>query len=374
VFLAVAIAFVPPLFFGGNFADWINRGLVFLVISCPCALVISVPLSFFGGIANASRKGILIKGGNYLERLNSADTFIFDKTGTLTKGEFQVSQILPANITKEKLLEIAAFAEIHSSHPIAVSIQKSFGKDIDKNKIKNYTEIAGLGISAIIDEKTVLCGNKKLLEKFNISFKEIDAIGSIVYIAINNVYAGAIIVSDEIKPDSKKTISELKKLNANIIMLTGDKESAAKETASQLGINNFFASLLPDEKLLIVDQMEKDKKPSSTIVFVGDGVNDAPVLSRVDIAIAMGGLGSDAAREAADIVLMTDEPLKIIEGLKIAKSTHAIVWQNIIFALGIKGLVLIAGAFGFASIWAAVFADVGVTFIAVLNSIRALGK
>ncbi|MDR1952706.1 MAG: cadmium-translocating P-type ATPase [Elusimicrobiota bacterium] len=371
---AFLVAVIPPLIISGAvFSDWIYRALVFLVISCPCALVISIPLSFFGGIGGASRRGILMKGGAHIEALSAAKFFIFDKTGTLTKGVFKVSEILTENnFDKESLFELAAYAEHFSNHPIAQSIQNSFGKSIDESKIKSYEEMAGLGISAVINGKHIIAGNLNLLKKYGIEIKPYDLTGAVVYILVDGIFAGAVILSDEIKSDSKETIEALNKIGRTV-MLTGDRKSVGENTARILGIDEVYTELLPDMKVKKVKEI-KDKLKNGTTVFIGDGINDAPVLASADLGIAMGGAGSDAAIEAADIILMTDEPSKIITAYKIAKRTKSIVWQNIILSLGVKGIILIFGVIGYASIWAAVFADVGVTFIAVLNSIRTVIK
>lgn len=379
VILATLLSIIPPLFWGGVWSEWVNRGLIFLVISCPCALVVSIPLSFFGGIGKASKNGVLIKGSNYLEALNNVDIVVFDKTGTLTKGEFNVTKILPFNgFSEDALLEIAAQAEKFSNHPIALSIQKEYGKEINKKSITNYTEIAGCGISATINGKRVLAGNQKLMETENISLNNMtnfSVIGTTVNIAVENILAGCIVISDEIKEDSHKAIKSLKNKGIKkTVMLTGDHSQIANAIASELGIDEVYSGLLPNEKVEKVEILSDQKNKNGKLAFVGDGINDAPVLARADIGIAMGGLGSDAAIEAADVVLMTDEPSKLAEAIDIAKATKRIVWQNIIFALGIKGVFLILGAFGVANMWEAVFADVGVSVLAILNSMRLLRK
>ncbi|NLZ46873.1 MAG: cadmium-translocating P-type ATPase, partial [Clostridiales bacterium] len=364
----------PPIILSQNFLIWIERALTFLVISCPCALVISVPLSFFGGIGGASKVGVLVKGSNFLESLSKANTVVFDKTGTLTKGNFAVNKIVPQNISKNELLEFAAYAENYSSHPIALSIKNKYSKEIDDTKISDLKEIAGHGISALIKGKQVLVGNERLMRKFSISFNTPNQeVGTIIYVAIDNRFSGYILISDEIKSDSKQAISELKKLGIDkTIMLTGDSDLVGREVVKQLGIDKAYTELLPVQKVEIIEKLLSDTDGNSTIAFVGDGINDAPALARADIGIAMGGMGSDAAIEAADIVIMTDEPSKIGTVIKISKKTLRIVKQNIIFALGVKFIVLVLGAFGYASMWAAVFADVGVSIIAILNAIRAL--
>ena len=372
VFAALFLAIIPPIVLAGSFQEWIYRSLVFLVISCPCALVVSIPLGFFGGIGVASKNGILIKGGNYLEALNDVDTVVFDKTGTLTKGVFKVTEIETENeIDKESLLKYAAYAESFSNHPISSSIIEAYGNEIDKDKVESYDEISGLGVRAIVDKKEVLAGNSKLMKKYNIKYNRSFAEGTIVYVALDGVYSGCIVISDEIKEDSKKAIDELKSLGVKrSVMLTGDSRVVGISVASTLGIHEVFPELLPDQKVEKIEDLEKQKSPKGKLLFIGDGINDAPSLARADIGVAMGGLGSDAAIEAADIVLMTDEPSKLADSINIAKRTKKIVWQNIIFALSVKFAVLILGAFGIATMWEAVFADVGVTLIAVLNAMR----
>lgn len=374
VITAVILAMIPPLFISGeDHSTWIYRALIFLVISCPCALVISIPLGFFGGIGGASKKGILIKGSNYLEALNHVHTVVFDKTGTLTKGVFKVTKIeTTGNLSKNELLEYAALAESYSTHPIALSIIKSYSRKIDKNRITKVDEFSGYGLKVIVDGKEILVGNEKLMTQHNIGIDSI-AFGSIVYISVNGNYEGKIIVSDEIKEDSSKTIKQLKAFGVKkIVMLTGDHHSPAKAIAEELNLDEFYSQLLPHEKVEKLETLLMDKPSKQKLIFVGDGINDAPVLARADIGIAMGGLGSDAAIEASDIVLMTDEPSKISKAIKIAKKTRRIVWENITFALGVKGFVLILGALGIATMWLAVFADVGVALIAVLNAMRIL--
>jgi len=375
VITALALAVIPPLVIpGATFSEWIYRALVFLVISCPCALVISIPLGFFGGIGGASRNGILIKGSNYLEALNNVDIVVFDKTGTLTKGVFKVTKIIDYDIIPSaELLEYAAFAESYSNHPIALSILKAYGKEIDKNEIENYDEISGHGIKVKVRGKEILAGNVKLMIKENIAFDEVEAAGTIVHIAIDGKYAGFIVISDEVKEDSVKALQELKRIGVKkLVMLTGDSKSVGTKVAQQLGLDEVYSELLPDQKVEKLEMLDKQKSPKGKLVFVGDGINDAPVLARADIGVAMGGLGSDAAIEAADVVLMTDEPSKLVTAIKIAKRTRLIVWQNIIFALAVKGVVLILGAGGIATMWEAVFADVGVTVIAILNAMRVM--
>lgn len=374
-FAALALAVIPPLVIpGADFNDWIYRALAFLVVSCPCALVISIPLSFFGGIGGASKNGILVKGSNYLEALNNIDTIVFDKTGTLTKGIFKVTKIEGANNwSKEDLLAYAAHAESFSNHPIALSIQKEYNQKIDSTRLTEQEEIPGQGIKVKIDGKTVLAGNGRLMEAEHISWSPVEALGSIIYLAVDGIYAGYIVISDEIKTDSKKAISDLKKLGINrTAMLTGDSKAVGESIAREIGLDTAYAELLPHQKVEQLEILEKSKKSKGKLVFVGDGINDAPVLARADIGIAMGALGSDAAIEAADVVLMTDEPSKIVTAIKVAQKTRKIVWQNIIFAMGVKIVVLILAAFGIATMWEAVFGDVGVTIIAILNAMRAM--
>ena len=376
VISAVLLAVIPPLILRGSFIEWINRALVFLVISCPCALVISIPLGFFGGIGGASRKGILIKGGNYLEALNKLDVIVFDKTGTLTEGVFKVKSIKPSNkFPKDELIKLAAQAEYYSNHPIALSIKEFYGKNIDKSALKDYKEISGYGISVKVNDNNVLIGNEKLLEANKISFINSDDIGTKIYCAINGEFVGSLTISDEIKADSKETIAGLKAMGiSKTIMLTGDNPENASAIGKELSLDEVYAQLLPVDKVEKLDDLLEKKSFKNKLAFVGDGINDAPVLKMADIGIAMGGLGSDAAIEAADIVLMTDEPSKIIEAINVAKYTKKIVWQNIIFALGIKVVFLVLGAFGIATMWEAVFADVGVALLAVLNATRILKK
>lgn len=372
VIIALGLAIIPPLLLKTNsWADWIYRSLVFLVVSCPCALVISIPLGFFSGIGTASKNGLLIKGSNYLESLSKVETVVFDKTGTLTKGVFKVTKINNIDVSKEELLEYAAYAEYYSNHPIGISIVKAYGKEIDKNNIKDYNEISGHGLSVIIKNKKILAGNAKLMNKEKIEHNEVTETGTVVHIAVDSKYYGYIIISDEIKEDSKKAIKGLRKLGVKkLIMLTGDSKVVAQNVAKELNLDSVESELLPDEKVEKVEKLYKEKSAKGTLVFVGDGINDAPVLVVADVGVAMGGLGSDAAIEAADVVIMNDEPSKLIDGINIAKITEKIVWQNIILALSVKFIVLFLGAIGFANMWQAVFADVGVTLIAVLNSIR----
>lgn len=374
VALAALISVIPPLFMDGGWIEWINRGLIFLVISCPCALVVSIPLGFFGGIGGASKKGILVKGSSYLEAMGNLDTIVFDKTGTLTKGVFKVTGIYPAEgISKDKLLETAAYAEAFSNHPIAVSIQKEYGKKINKAIIFDYKEIPGQGISVKINNSRILAGGEKLLNLNSISFRKADNIGTKVYVAIDGIFAGRIIIADEIKTDSYAAISALKAKGVRkTIMLTGDNLQTGEAVAKELKLDEAYCGLLPDQKVEKVEMLNLKKSSKGKLAFVGDGINDAPVLALADVGIAMGGVGSDAAIEAADIVIMTDEPSKIAEAIDIAKKTKKIVIQNVIFALGIKGIIMLLGAFGIATMWAAVFADVGVALLAVLNSLRAM--
>lgn len=373
VFAAIALAILPPLVTGQPFSVWIYRALTFLVISCPCALVISIPLSFFGGIGGASKIGVLVKGSNYLESLAHTEVVVFDKTGTLTKGSFAVSQIKAIDMKEEQLLELAAYAEDYSNHPISQSIQKAYGKKIDNSRISDVQEIAGHGVRAVIDGKTVLAGNAKLMNGENIVYTPSDAIGTVIYLACNGKYAGYIVIEDEVKADAPAAIRALKEVGVRkTVMLTGDADAVGKKVAQKLGLDQAYTELLPADKVDRVEAMLKQTSEKGKLVFVGDGINDAPVLARADVGIAMGGLGSDAAIEAADVVLMTDEPSKISAVVRIARKTIRIVNENIVFALGVKLLVLILGATGYANMWAAVFADVGVSVIAILNAIRAM--
>ena len=374
--IAVLLAIIPPFLLNwGTFSEWLERALTFLVVSCPCALVISIPLGFFGGIGGASRKGVLIKGSNYLELLSKTDIFVFDKTGTLTEGVFEVQKINPVDISEEELLKIAAHAESYSNHPISASIKKAYQKEINQEIIGKTEEISGKGIVSQIENKTVVIGNHKIMQEKGIEYKECNDIGTILYVAINNKFAGSIVIADKIKEDAKQTIQGLKQNNASkTVMLTGDKKEIAEKVAKQIGIDEVYTDLLPDQKVEKVEELMKQKTEKGKLAFVGDGINDAPVLAISDIGIAMGGLGSDAAIEAADIVIMNDKPSKILEAIKISNKTMRIVKQNIIFAISVKILVLILGACGIATMWEAVFADVGVSFIAILNSLRALGR
>ncbi len=374
VFLALAIAVLPPLLVdGAAFSDWLYRALTFLVISCPCALVISVPLGFFGGIGAASRNGILVKGSNYLEALAATEIAVFDKTGTLTKGCFEVSRVQGEGIDDDTLLEMAALAGGNSTHPVSQSIRKAYGKEIDLRRVADFEELPGRGIKATIGGKTVLLGNKKLLDEYGIKFNPVNGAGTVVYIAAGRIFRGFILIADEIKPDAPAAIAALKKAGIReTVMLTGDNVAVAENVAQTLGLDKFFANLLPAQKVEKVEALMKDKSDGGKLIFAGDGINDAPVLALADIGIAMGGVGSDAAVEAADIVIMTDEPSKIAQAIKISQRTLRIVRQNIVFALGVKFLVLLMGAEGLATMWDAVFADVGVSVIAIINSMRAL--
>ena len=374
VIIAVIIAILPPIIINGaEFSDWIYRALSFLVVSCPCALVISVPLSFFGGIGGASKVGILIKGGNYLEALANTETVVFDKTGTLTEGTFEVQEINEVGIEKNELLKMVAYAENYSNHPISLSIKKAYKETIDEEKIQKTQELSGLGIIAKIEDKEVLVGNEKLMNEKQINFSKCEKIGTILYVAINRKYAGYILIADKIKKDSTTAITELKRNNIKqIIMLTGDKKQVGEDVAQKLGVDKVYTELLPQDKVQKVEEIIKNKSKKGKLAFVGDGINDAPVLALADVGIAMGALGSDAAIEAADVVLMTDEPSKIVKAIHISKKTMRIVRENIIFAIFIKVLVLILSAIGVATMWEAVFADVGVSIIAILNALRAL--
>ena len=372
VIIALILAFIPPLIIKSvSFTEWIYRALSFLVVSCPCALVISVPLSFFGGIGGASKQGILIKGSNYIEALSKTEAVVFDKTGTLTEGVFEVQKIIANEIAEEELIEIAAYAESYSNHPIANSIKLAYGKEIDNNKIINIKEIAGKGIFANIENKNVLIGNESLMNENNIDFKPIKDIGTILYIAIERKFVGTILISDKIKKDANKTIKNLKSHGIKeTVILTGDKKEVAENVSEKIGIDKVYYELLPDGKVAKFEELLKNKSEKGKIAFAGDGINDAPVLALADVGIAMGGLGSDSAIEAADVVIMTDEPSKIVTAIKLAKKNMRIVKENIVFAITIKILILILTAFGITSMWWAVFADVGVSIIAILNSLR----
>ena len=361
--MAAVLAIIPPLVLGGGWSEWLRRGFVFLIVSCPCALVISIPLTFFGGIGAASKRGVLVKGSNYLEALNKVSVVVFDKTGTLTKGVFEVANIIPAQ------------AESYSNHPIAKSILATYGKPIDQKQFSDFEEISGHGISVMVQGKKVLAGNSKLMESEKIAYAACDAAGTKFYVAADGSYVGCILIADEVKPDSKCAIAELKKIGVEkTVMLTGDDERIGKSVADELGLDAYYAQLLPDQKVEKLEMLDKQKRQGSKLAFVGDGINDAPVLARADVGIAMGGLGSDAAIEAADVVLMTDEPSKLVEAIDVAKATKRIVMQNIVIALGIKSVFLVLGALGMAGMWEAVFGDVGVTIIAVLNAMRILKK
>ncbi|QIB69918.1 cadmium-translocating P-type ATPase [Aminipila butyrica] len=375
VFGALALAIIPPLLIKeATFSEWIYRALVFLVVSCPCALVISIPLGFFGGIGGASKRGILVKGSNYLEALNDVEAVVFDKTGTLTKGVFKVTSLnVQSGFTEKELIKYAAYAESYSSHPITLSILSAYDGDIDKNSMEEYEEIAGQGIKVRVEGMEILVGNARLMGSANVHYDDVETFGTVVYVAVNKKYAGSIIISDEVKEDSAKAIRELKSLGVKkTVMLTGDRKAAGEKVGKQLGLDEVYAELLPADKVEKIEAMESRKSRNGKIAFVGDGINDAPVLARADIGIAMGGLGSDAAIEAADVVIMTDEPSKISSALKIAKRTRDIVFQNIFFALGVKAVFLVLGAFGVASMWEAVFADMGVALIAILNAMRVM--
>ncbi|MFL8888903.1 heavy metal translocating P-type ATPase [Helcococcus kunzii] len=374
VIIAVFLAIIPPLVIdGATFSDWIYRALAFLVVSCPCALVISIPLSFFGGIGGASKKGVLVKGSNYLEALAETEIVVFDKTGTLTKGVFNVQEIHPEGVSKEELLELTAHAESYSNHPISLSLKRAYSKEIDNGRISDVEEISGHGVIAIVDGKKVMAGNIKLMKMMDIPYFKGELIGTVVHVAVNNKYIGYIVIADEVKEDSAQAIKELKAANIKqTVMLTGDNKSIGSKVAKELGLDKVYAELLPADKVEKLEELFSQKSKKGKLAFVGDGINDAPVLARADIGIAMGGLGSDAAIEAADVVIMTDEPSKIATAMKISKKTLKIAHQNMVFAIGIKIIVLILSAFGIATMWAAIFADVGVTIIAVLNAFRAL--
>lgn len=374
VIIAVFLAIIPPLVIdGATFSDWIYRALAFLVVSCPCALVISIPLSFFGGIGGASKKGVLVKGSNYLEALAETEIVVFDKTGTLTKGVFNVQEIHPEGVSKEELLELTAHAESYSNHPISLSLKRAYSKEIDNGRISDVEEISGHGVIATVDGKKVMAGNIKLMKMMDIPYFNGELIGTIVRVAVNNKYIGYIVIADEVKEDSAQAIKELKAANIKqTVMLTGDNKSIGSKVAKELGLDKVYTELLPADKVEKLEELFSQKSKKGKLAFVGDGINDAPVLARADIGIAMGGLGSDAAIEAADVVIMTDEPSKIATTMKISKKTLKIAHQNIVFAIGIKIIVLILSAFGITTMWAAIFADVGVTITAVLNAFRAL--
>lgn len=374
VVTAVLLAIIPPMIFNrAEWIEWIHRALTFLVVSCPCALVISIPLGFFGGIGGASKIGVLVKGSNYLEALSNTEIMVLDKTGTLTEGVFEVQQINPIDISKEDLIKYATYAESFSNHPIAISLKKAYGKEIVNKKVSETQELSGLGVRAVIDGESVLVGNEKLMKENCIDYIKSEEIGTILYIAVNNKFAGTIVISDKIKTDAKETIDKLKKDNIKkIVMLTGDKRKVGENVAKKLGIDEVYTELLPSDKVEKVEELMKNKSENGNLAFIGDGINDAPVLAISDIGIAMGGLGSDAAIEAADVVLMTDEPSRVVDAIKISKKTMTIVKQNIIFAISIKLIVLILSAIGISNMWQAVFADVGVSILAILNALRAL--
>ena len=378
-YCAAALAVLPPLVsilflhIAPDWGEWVFRALTFLVISCPCALVISIPLSFFAGIGGASRSGVLVKGSNYMETLAQTSCVVFDKTGTLTQGVFAVSSIYPEGMSEDQLLEYAALAESYSGHPISRSLQKAYGKGIDKNRIADVEEISGNGVKAAIDGKEVSVGNDKLMKKLGVSYKELNEVGTVVYVAVDQIFAGSILISDQPKPTAAAAIKALNKAGIRkTVMLTGDRRNVAEHVAKELGISEYYAELLPADKVSGVEKLLAGQRSREKLAFVGDGINDAPVLSRADIGIAMGAMGSDAAIEAADIVLMDDDPMKIAKAIKIARKCIRIVYENIYFAIGIKVICLILGALGIANMWAAIFADVGVMVIAVLNAIRAL--
>ena len=376
VFAAIALALIPPMLtgdFAGSFATWLLRALTFLIVSCPCALVVSVPLAFFGGIGAASKAGILIKGSSYMDALAKADTVVFDKTGTLTKGVFEVTTLHPEEMDEKELLHLAAHVERYSTHPIAVSLRTAFGNEADGCTVESVEEVAGQGIRAVVNGRTVCVGNSKMMDAIGAKWKSCDEAGTIIHVAVDGVYAGHIHISDIEKPDAKKAIAELKALGVgHTVMLTGDREEVAKRVASDLGLDEYHAELLPADKVSGVEQLLQNRKEGASLVFVGDGINDAPVLARADIGVAMGAMGSDAAIEAADVVLMDDQPSKIAKAVRISRSTLAIAKQNIVFAIAVKIGILILAAFGLAPMWLAVFGDTGVLILCVLNSMRAL--
>lgn len=373
VFAALALALIPPLLFKQPFSVWMTRALTFLVVSCPCALVVSVPLTFFCGIGGASRLGVLIKGANYLETLSKAETVVFDKTGTLTNGTFTVVAIHPQQISERELLDLTATAESVSSHPIATSILKAYGEPIDKTRIGNIEELSGRGIHAVIDGKSVYVGNGVLMQSVGVDFHECKTVGTTVHIAVDGLYAGHIVIADTVKPDAKSAVKQLKASGIRkTVMLTGDSDTVGQAVAKELGMDEAYTQLMPDDKVEKTEKLLAENNTKSTLAFVGDGINDAPVLARADVGIAMGALGSDAAIEAADVVLMDDKPAKLVTALKISRKTMRIVRQNIVFALSVKAVVLLLSAFGLASMWVAVFADVGVMILAVCNAVRAM--
>ena len=373
VIIAIILAFIPPLLTDMTFKTWIYRALSFLVVSCPCALVISIPLSFFAGIGTSSKIGVLVKGSNYLEALANTEIVVTDKTGTLTEGIFKVQKVSPINLSNEQLLKYTSYAENYSNHPIALSIKEAYGKDIDEKLITKTKEIKGKGVEAKVESREVLVGNEKLMEEYNIDYQKSNDIGTVIYIALDKKYAGSITISDKIKDDAYKAVTEFRKNNVKkIVMLTGDREEISKNVSKELKLDKYYAELLPQDKVKKVESLMKEKSESGKLVFIGDGINDAPVLALSDIGVAMGGLGSDAAIEAADIVIMTDEPSKLANAIKISKKTMQIVKENIIFAITVKILVLLLSAVGIATMWAAVFADVGVSVIAIINALRIL--
>ena len=371
ILLAVLIAVIPPLFFNGIWAEWIEQALIMLVISCPCALVISVPLSFFGGIGGASKNGILIKGSTCIESLSKAEIAVFDKTGTLTKGNFKVTEIYSEKYSEKELLYYASLAESFSDHPVSVSLKEAYNEELPKNVVSETEEISGHGVISIVDGKEVAVGNEKLMKKIGIEYKECNLAGTIVYVAIDKEFSGYIVISDEIKENSQTALNELEKLSVKRkIMLTGDRKEVAENVGKNLGIKEIYSELLPDDKVSFVEKFLKEKQKEKSLIFVGDGINDAPVLTMADVGIAMGGLGSDAAIEAADVVITDDNPVKVPLAVKLSKKTMSIVMQNIVFAITIKGIIMILGIFGIANMWLAVFADVGVSVIAILNAMR----
>ncbi len=368
---AVLLAVVPSLVSGGNWTVWLNRALIFLVVSCPCALVVSIPLTFFAGIGGASRRGILIKGSNYLEILACVGTVVFDKTGTLTRGNFSVTAVHPEIISGEMLVELAALAEMYSDHPVAVSLRSAYGGQLDKERVADVKNFAGEGISAVVDGREVYAGNDRLMSRAGVEAKQCEKSGTIVHLAVDGVYMGHIVVSDSIKPEAADAVSGLRRSGVKkVVMLTGARQDVAEEVSGALGIDEVYAGLLPADKVSRIEELRSSG--SQKIAFVGDGINDAPVLKLADVGIAMGAVGSDAAIEAADVVLMDDNPLKVAESIRISRRTLRIVVQNIVFAIGIKLAMLLLGALGIAGMWEAVFADVGVTVLAVLNSLRAM--
>ncbi|WP_373525683.1 heavy metal translocating P-type ATPase [Nostoc sp.] len=375
VFTSLAVALLPPLFISGaTSSEWLYRALILLVISCPCGLVISIPLGYFGGVGSAARRGILVKGSTFLDVLNSVNTVVFDKTGTLTKGVFKVAKIVPQNgFNEQELLQLAAKAESHSNHPIAQSIRKAYGEKIDEFEVKNYEEIAGYGIKAKVENKVVIAGSDRLLHKENIAHDNCLVEGTVIHLAVDDIYAGYIVIADELKEDAREAIQALKRMGVDrTVMLTGDNQAIASQIAQQLGIDAYEAELLPEEKVNAIEKLISTAGKHGKVAFVGDGINDAPVIARADVGMAMGGLGSDAAIETADIVIMTDAPSKVAEAIQIARKTRQIVWQNIGFALAIKGIFIGLGIFGVATMWEAVFADVGVALLAIFNATRAM--